>query len=71
MAALNRGAGRAHGHECAQRPGLPGQASSDGPTLQGRSGLYDESHVERIELIRRLQEEGFNLDAARILIEAG
>ena len=42
-----------------------------GPTLQGRSGLYDESHVERIELIRRLQEEGFNLDAARILIEQG
>ena len=42
-----------------------------GPTLHGRSGLYDESHVERIELIRRLQEEGFNLDAARILIEQG
>jgi DNA-binding transcriptional MerR regulator len=42
-----------------------------GPTLQGRSGLYDESHVERIELIRRLQDEGFNLDAARILIEQG
>jgi len=42
-----------------------------GPTLQGRSGRYDESHVERIELIRRLQEEGFNLDAARILIEQG
>jgi DNA-binding transcriptional MerR regulator len=42
-----------------------------GPQRHGRSGLYDESHVERIELIRRLQEEGFNLDAARILIEQG
>jgi DNA-binding transcriptional MerR regulator len=41
------------------------------PTLERRLGLYDESHVERIELIRRLQEEGFNLDAARILIEQG
>jgi DNA-binding transcriptional MerR regulator len=42
-----------------------------GPTLQGRHGFYDESHVERIELIRRLQDEGFNLDAARLLIEQG
>jgi DNA-binding transcriptional MerR regulator len=41
------------------------------PTVQGRLGHYDESHIERIELIRRLQEEGFNLDAARILIEQG
>jgi len=42
-----------------------------GPKLHGRNGLYDDSHVERIALIRRLQEEGFNLDAARILIEQG
>jgi DNA-binding transcriptional MerR regulator len=41
------------------------------PTLEGRLGMYDDSHVERIELIRRLQEEGFNLDAARILIQQG
>lgn len=42
-----------------------------GPSYEGRYGRYDESHLERIELIRRLQDEGFNLDAARILIEQG
>src|SRR4051794_9158725 len=41
------------------------------PSIHGRAAAYDESHVERIELIRRLQEEGFNLDAARRLIEQG
>jgi DNA-binding transcriptional MerR regulator len=41
------------------------------PSIHGRAAVYDESHVERIELIRRLQDEGFNLDAARRLIEQG
>ena len=39
------------------------------PTLRGRTGYYGESHVARIELIRELQSEGFNLEAIRRLIE--
>ncbi|HTY72240.1 MAG TPA: MerR family transcriptional regulator [Actinomycetes bacterium] len=41
------------------------------PVWQGRSNLYDESHVERIELVRRLQDEGFTLESVRTLIERG
>jgi DNA-binding transcriptional MerR regulator len=32
-----------------------------GPRLVGRTGFYDESHLARLELIRRLQEQGFSL----------
>ena len=39
------------------------------PELQGRTGYYDDSHLARIELIRELQAEGFNLEAIRRLIE--
>lgn len=42
------------------------------PRLRGRTGFYGEHHVERIELIRELQGEGFNLQAIqRLLEEAG
>ena len=39
------------------------------PMLRGRTGYYGEEHVSRIELIRELQSEGFNLEAIRRLIE--
>jgi DNA-binding transcriptional MerR regulator len=39
------------------------------PELRGRTGYYSEDHVARIELIRELQSEGFNLEAIRRLIE--
>jgi len=39
------------------------------PTLRGRTGYYGDEHVARIELIRELQSEGFNLEAIKRLIE--
>ena len=39
------------------------------PTLRGRTGYYGDEHVARIELIRELQAEGFNLEAIRRLLE--
>jgi DNA-binding transcriptional MerR regulator len=39
------------------------------PELRGRTGYYGEEHVARIELIRELQAEGFNLVAIKRLIE--
>jgi DNA-binding transcriptional MerR regulator len=35
----------------------------------GPTGYYDDQHVERIALIRELQEEGFNLEAIRRIVE--
>jgi DNA-binding transcriptional MerR regulator len=39
------------------------------PELQGRTGYYDEGHVARLELIKDLQAEGFNLEAIRRILE--
>jgi DNA-binding transcriptional MerR regulator len=39
------------------------------PVLRGRTGYYGDDHLARIELIRELQSEGFNLEAIRRLIE--
>jgi DNA-binding transcriptional MerR regulator len=33
------------------------------PRLEGRKGYYDERHLQRLTLIRELQEEGLNLQA--------
>src|SRR5689334_10788573 len=41
------------------------------PVVRGRTGYYGREHLARIELIRELQAEGFNLEAIRRLIEAG
>jgi DNA-binding transcriptional MerR regulator len=41
------------------------------PEVRGRTGYYGEEHHARIELIRELQAEGFNLEAIRRLIDAG
>jgi DNA-binding transcriptional MerR regulator len=41
------------------------------PEVRGRTGYYGREHLARIELIRELQAEGFNLEAIRRLIEAG
>ena len=44
----------------------------DPPRVVGRTGFYDDEHIDRIALIRELQEEGFNLEAIkRILDRAG
>lgn len=39
------------------------------PRVVGRTGYYDDQHVERIALIRELQEEGFNLEAIRRIVD--
>jgi DNA-binding transcriptional MerR regulator len=40
------------------------------PEVRGRTGYYGPEHIARIELIRELQEEGFNLEAIKRLLEA-
>jgi DNA-binding transcriptional MerR regulator len=40
------------------------------PTLRGRTGYYGPGHVARIEQIRDLQAEGFNLEGIRRLLES-
>jgi DNA-binding transcriptional MerR regulator len=39
------------------------------PEVRGRTGYYGPPHVERLELIRELQEQGFNLESIRQLLE--
>jgi DNA-binding transcriptional MerR regulator len=39
------------------------------PEVRGRTGYYGTDHVARIELIKELQADGFNLEAIRRLIE--
>jgi DNA-binding transcriptional MerR regulator len=39
------------------------------PEVRGRTGYYGPEHVARVELIRELQNEGFNLEAIRKLLE--
>ena len=39
------------------------------PEVRGRTGYYGAEHVARLELIRTLQDEGFNLEAIRRLLE--
>jgi DNA-binding transcriptional MerR regulator len=44
----------------------------DSPEVRGRTGYYGRAHVERIELIRRLQADGYSLDLiGRMLVTAG
>lgn len=40
-----------------------------GPLLVGRTGYYDESHLARLGLIGRLQEQGFSLSGIARLLE--
>ena len=40
----------------------------DPPTVVGRTGYYGQAHIDRIDLIRELQEEGFNLEAIRRIV---
>ena len=64
--------------EVAQAAGVPtttvrlyqNKGLLDGPRLVGRVGYYDRSHVARLRLIGRLQEEGFSLAAIGRLLEA-
>jgi DNA-binding transcriptional MerR regulator len=39
------------------------------PQVRGRTGYYGQEHVERIDLIKELQADGFNLEAIRRLLE--
>src|SRR4051812_3787693 len=39
------------------------------PEVRGRTGYYGPEHVARVELIKELQADGFNLEAIRRLIE--
>jgi DNA-binding transcriptional MerR regulator len=40
------------------------------PEVRGRTGYYGGEHLARLELIKELQADGFNLEAIRRLIEA-
>jgi len=40
------------------------------PEVRGRTGYYGDEHVARIELIKELQADGFNLEAIRRLLES-
>jgi DNA-binding transcriptional MerR regulator len=39
------------------------------PEVRGRTGYYGGEHVARLELIRTLQDDGFNLESIRRLLE--
>jgi len=41
------------------------------PEVRGRTGYYGSEHVARIELVRELQADGFNLEAIKRLLDAG
>jgi DNA-binding transcriptional MerR regulator len=38
------------------------------PRLEARTGYYGREHLERLKLIRAMQDEGFNLEAIRCLL---
>ena len=40
------------------------------PTLRGRTGYYTDTHIARIELIQRLQRDGFSLTLIKRLLRA-
>src|SRR3712207_1947948 len=40
------------------------------PEVRGRTGYYGADHLARLELIKELQADGFNLEAIRRLIDA-
>ncbi|MEE6167065.1 MULTISPECIES: MerR family transcriptional regulator [unclassified Mycolicibacterium] len=40
------------------------------PILVGRTGFYDDSHVDRFDVVQRLQKEGFSLAGIRALLAA-
>ena len=40
------------------------------PEVRGRTGYYGPKHLARIELIREMQGQGFNLEAIRRLVDA-
>ena len=39
------------------------------PEVRGRTGYYGAEHVARLELVRTLQDDGFNLESIRRLLE--
>lgn len=41
------------------------------PEIRARTGFYGPEHVERLRLIRELQDEGFNLHAIKRMLQSG
>lgn len=41
------------------------------PELEGRTGYYGRPHIERIDLIRQLQDDGFSLELIGRMLESG
>ena len=39
------------------------------PEVRGRTGFYGAEHIARVELIKELQADGFNLDLIRKLLD--
>src|SRR3954466_5939442 len=39
------------------------------PDVRGRTGFYGPEHIARVELIKELQADGFNLDLIRKLLD--
>ncbi|HEY7323314.1 MAG TPA: MerR family transcriptional regulator [Streptosporangiaceae bacterium] len=64
--------------ELARRAGLPVRTIREyhsmrvlpPPQRQGRIGLYDAGHVQRLELVARLQHRGYSLAGIRDLLDA-
>ena len=40
------------------------------PHLRGRTGIYDEGHLHRLQTILRLQDQGFSLPSLQLLYQA-
>src|SRR3712207_5612937 len=40
------------------------------PEVRGRTGFYGPEHVARVELIKEMQADGFNLEAIKRLLES-
>lgn len=64
--------------ELAQQAGVPGRTIREYQTMrvlpppqrEGRIGLYDETHLQRLRLIARLQARGYSLAGIRDLLDA-
>lgn len=40
------------------------------PVMRGRTGYYGDEHIERVELVKRLHDQGFSLELIRKLLDA-
>ena len=56
-------------HDGPQRAGPPVPRPPPTPEIRGRTGYYGSEHVARLELIKDLQADGFNLESIRRILE--